>query len=236
MKQAIVLAVTLALVGCGGEAKKAAQAAADSAAQAKASAPPLLNPRMLNDTAPPVYHARFATSEGEFVVEVHRDWSPRGADRFYNLVKARYYDSVYVHRVLPGLAQFGFYPDPRINNFWLKRYIGDDPVKESNTRGRMTYAHAGKNTRATQIFINKEDNSNLDAQGFAPLGEVVDGGMAVVDKFYGGYGELAPDGNGPSPGQAAFKGNAYLSSDFPKLSLILNVTIDEAPAAPPSSK
>ena len=230
MRHSIALAVLVALVGCGGEAREAAeQAAADSVARARASVPPLLNPRLMNDTSPDLYRARFRTTAGEFVVEVHRDWAPRGADRFYNLVKAGYYDSVYVHRVTPNLAQFGFYPDPRINNFWLKRYIGDDPVTQSNTRGRVTFAHAGMNTRATQVFLNRQDNSRLDEQGFAPFGEVVEG-MESTDAFYGEYGELAPEGNGPIPGQAAFKGNEYLSTEFPELTQIQQVTIEAPPA------
>lgn len=233
MRERIALAwVVAALVGCGGNGGDAPDGAAgsagDSAAQAAASAPPLLNPRLMRDTAPPVYAARFETTVGEFTVEVHRDWAPRGADRFYNLVKAGYYDSVYVHRVTQGLAQFGFYPDPRINNFWLKRYIGDDPVTQSNTRGRITFAHAGKNTRATQVFLNRRDNVELDAQGFAPFGEVTEG-MEVTDRFYGGYGELAPKGSGPDPGQAAFKGNEYLAEQFPELTRIVRVTIEAAP-------
>lgn len=229
MRYSIGLALVVALVGCGsGADEEGGAGAADSAAEA---APPLLNPRLMRETSPGRYSARFETTAGVFLVDVHRDWSPRGADRFYNLVRAGYYDSVYVHRVTRGLAQFGFYPDPRINNFWLRRYIGDDPVVQSNTRGRLTFAHAGLNTRATQVFLNRQDNSELDAQGFAPFGEVVEG-MEVTDDFYGDYGELAPKGSGPDPGQAAFRGNEYLAEEFPELTKILRVTIEEA-AVPP---
>lgn len=229
MRYSIGLALVVALVGCGGGSDDEVGAgAADSVAVAT---PLLLNPRLMTETSPGRFRARFETTAGVFVVDVHRDWAPRGADRFYNLLRAGYYDSVYVHRVTRGLAQFGFYPDPRINNFWLRRYIGDDPVTQSNTRGRITFAHAGLNTRATQVFLNRQDNGALDAQGFAPFGEVVEG-MDVTETFYGGYGELAPQGDGPDPGQAAFRGNEYLAEQFPELTKIVQVTIEEAPGPP----
>jgi peptidyl-prolyl cis-trans isomerase A (cyclophilin A) len=169
----------------------------------------LLNPRLATDTAPPTYRARFETTAGSFVIEAHRDWAPRGADRFWNLVRARYYDSVYIHRVNPGIAQFGFHRDPRVNNLWLQRYIGDDPVVQSNTRGTVVFAHAGMNTRSTQLFINRVDNLQYDADRFAPFAEVVEG-LETIGNFYGGYGEVAPDGNGPVNGQAAFRGNEWM--------------------------
>jgi peptidyl-prolyl cis-trans isomerase A (cyclophilin A) len=229
MRYSIGFALVVALVGCGGGSDDEAGAgAADSVVVAT---PLLLNPRLMTETSPGRFRARFETTAGVFVVDVHRDWAPRGADRFYNLLRAGYYDSVYVHRVTRGLAQFGFYPDPRINNFWLRRYIGDDPVTQSNTRGRITFAHAGLNTRATQVFLNRQDNVALDAQGFAPFGEVVEG-MDVTEAFYGGYGELAPQGDGPDPGQAAFRGNEYLAEQFPDLTKIVQITIEEAPGPP----
>jgi peptidyl-prolyl cis-trans isomerase A (cyclophilin A) len=191
----------------------------------------LLNPRIATDTAPPTFRARFETTAGSFVVQVRRDWSPRGADRFWNLLRAGYYDSVYIHRVTPGIAQFGFHPDPRVNNLWLQRYIGDDPVVQSNTRGTVVFAHAGMNTRSTQIFINRLDNPQYDAERFAPFGEIVEG-LEAVGNFYGGYGEVAPDGNGPVNGQAAFRGNEYLGSEFPELTQILSITVEDDAAAP----
>jgi peptidyl-prolyl cis-trans isomerase A (cyclophilin A) len=191
----------------------------------------LLNPRIATDSAPPTFRARFETTAGSFVVQVHRDWSPRGADRFWNLLRAGYYDSVYIHRVTPGIAQFGFHRDPRVNNLWLQRYIGDDPVVQSNTRGTVVFAHAGMNTRSTQIFINRLDNPQYDAERFAPFGEIVEG-LETVGNFYGGYGEVAPDGNGPVNGQAAFRGNEYLSADFPELTQIVSITVEDDAAAP----
>ena len=227
----LLVVLALGLIGSGCAERDDAQADAGGASGDSVSPPLLLNPRLMTDTAPPIYRARFETTAGVFVIGVHRDWSPRGADRFYNLVRAGYYDSVYVHRVTPGLAQFGFHPDSRINNLWLRRYIGDDPVRESNTRGRVTFAHAGMNTRATQVFINRLDNSRLDEARFAPFGEVAEG-METVDAFYGEYGEMAPGGEGPNPRQAAFRGNAYFSEEFPELTQILTVTIEDASAGP----
>ncbi|MSR35816.1 MAG: peptidylprolyl isomerase [Gemmatimonadetes bacterium] len=233
MKRCVVLVVALAVGACGRDTTgRTAAAAPDSPA---APTHPLLDLRAMGDTAPSRYLVRFETTAGPLVIEVHRDWSPRGADRFYNLVQGGYFDSMYVHRVIPGgIAQFGFYPDPRINNVWLHKPIGDDPpVGHSNARGTITFAHNGMNTRTAQIFINLRDNPQFDDQKFVPFGVVAEG-MDAVDAFYDGYGELAPDGAGPDPGQAAFRGNAYLAEGFPKLSQIVKATLgEEAGAARP---
>lgn len=228
MRTCVALAVALALVGCGGErGGRTAEAAPDSA---KAPVNPLLDLRAMSDTAPPTYRVRFEATTGPFVVEVRRAWSPRGADRFYNLIQAGYYDSVYVHRVIPFvIAQFGFYKDPQINNVWLHKPVGDDPViGNSNKRGTITFAHSGMNTRTAQVFINLKDNPQFDDDKFVPFGEVVEG-MDAVDQLYDGYGELAPEGKGPDPGQAAYRGNAYLKEGFPELSMIVKATLVEGP-------
>jgi peptidyl-prolyl cis-trans isomerase A (cyclophilin A) len=212
--------------GSGGDGARTAQAAADTA-KPKAPVDPLLNMKAMSDTAPAVYRVDMQTSAGKVVIEVHRDWAPRGADHFYNLVQAGYYDSVYIHRVIPGgIAQFGFYKDPRINNFWLHKPIGDDPANgHSNKRGTVVFAQGGMNTRTAQVFFNLRDNTQFDKEKFVPFGEVVDG-MAAVDKFYDGYGELAPNGKGPNANTVAFKGNPFLQDSFPKLSLIVKSTIE----------
>jgi peptidyl-prolyl cis-trans isomerase A (cyclophilin A) len=236
MSRSIALVLALAVVGAGCEKVQEARARAEGPppVQPGDTASPqtlLLNPRLATDTAPPTYRARFETTAGSFVIEAHREWAPRGADRFWNLVRARYYDSVYIHRVTPGIAQFGFHKDPRVNNLWLQRYIGDDAVVQSNTRGTIVFAHAGMNTRSTQIFINRVDNTQYDAERFAPFGEIVEG-LETIGNLYGGYGEVAPDGKGPVNGQAAFRGNEYLSADFPELTQILSITIEDGAAAP----
>lgn len=188
---------------------------------------PLLNPRSPenNRTAPGEFTVRFSTSAGDFAVVVHRDWAPNGADRLYNLVSNGFYDGARFFRVLDGfMAQFGINGDPQVSAVWRGARIPDDPVVESNTRGRLTYAMGGPNTRTSQLFINYGNNATLDQQGFSPLGEVVEG-MEVVDRLYSGYGEGAPRGTGPDQGRIQFEGNAYLEAEYPELDYILQARI-----------
>ena len=187
--------------------------------------PMLLTPDALTETAPDVFQARFETSKGDFVIEVHRDWSPNGADRFYNLVSNGYYDDVRFFRVLAGfMAQFGIHGDSEVSAAWREQRLNDDPVVQSNARGFVSYAMGGANTRTTQIFINFGDNSRLDDMGFSPFGQVVEG-MEVVDQLYSGYGEGAPRGRGPSQGSLQARGNDYLMDDFPNLDFVRQATI-----------
>jgi len=183
------------------------------------------NPAALKEQAPPVYKVEFDTSKGPFVIEVHRDWAPNGADRFYNLVKNGFYDNVRFFRVIEGfMAQFGVNGDPKVSAAWREARIKDDPVKVSNKRTFVTFATAGPNTRTTQVFVNYGDNSNLDSQGFSPIGQVVSG-MKVVDSLYSGYGEGAPGGRGPNQARVQSEGNAYLASAFPNLDYVKKATI-----------
>jgi peptidyl-prolyl cis-trans isomerase A (cyclophilin A) len=186
----------------------------------------LANPAALTEQAPPTYNARFDTSKGSFTVEVHRDWAPNGADRFYNLVKNGFFDNARFFRVLSGfMVQFGINGDPKISAVWREARIKDDPVTKSNARGAITFATAGPDTRTSQVFINYADNSRLDRQGFAPFGIVIGNGMDVVDKLYAEYGEGAPSGQGPAQDRIQREGNAYLTSQFPKLDYIKKATI-----------
>jgi peptidyl-prolyl cis-trans isomerase A (cyclophilin A) len=190
---------------------------------------PLLQPRSATMTqpAPATFKAKFQTSQGDFVVEAQRDWAPLGVDRFYNLVKNGYYDGVCFFRVISGfMAQFGIHGDPKVSAAWRQERIQDDPVKQSNKRGYLSYAMAGPHTRTTQLFINYADNSRLDQMGFAPIGRVVEG-MDVVDRLYAGYGEGAPQGKGPHQGRLQTEGRAYLAKDFPQLDCIKSATIIE---------
>jgi cyclophilin family peptidyl-prolyl cis-trans isomerase len=189
----------------------------------------LKTPASLKEMAPAMYRVDFDTSVGIFTVEVHRDWAPNGADRFYNLVKNGYYDNVRFFRVIPGfMVQFGIHGDPALNSVWREARIPRDPVKQSNTRGFITYAMQGgpqgPDTRTVQVFINFGDNAQLDSSGFAPFGRVTKG-MDVVDKIYSGYGEGAPSGKGPDQGRLQGEGNAYLTKDFAKLDYIKKATI-----------
>jgi peptidyl-prolyl cis-trans isomerase A (cyclophilin A) len=194
---------------------------------AKPNREKLMNPAQLNEKAPDKFQVKFDTSKGEFTIEVTRDWSPIGVDHFYSLVKNGYYDGCRFFRVISGfMAQFGVNGNPEFNARLSEARIKDDPVKESNKRGYITYAKTGApNSRSTQLFINFGNNSSLDSQGFSPFGKVIGDGMKVVDSLYSGYGEGAPSGNGPDQNRAQMQGNAYLEKSFPKLDYIKTATI-----------
>jgi peptidyl-prolyl cis-trans isomerase A (cyclophilin A) len=187
----------------------------------------LMNPAALNAKAPETFNVKFDTTAGIFVVEVHRDWAPNGADRFYNLVKNGFYNNTRFFRVVPNfMVQWGINGDPNIQKHWEDANIKDDPVKQSNTRGNITYAQrSAPNSRSTQLFINFKDNSFLDNQRFAPFGKVVSG-MDVVDKINSTYGER------PDQSTIQTQGNAYLNKNFPKLDYIKTATIEQTAAAP----
>ena len=193
-----------------------------------AQAPSLKNPAPLKEQAPATYKVKFDTSVGVFVLQVNRDWAPLGADRFYNLVKNGFYDEARFFRAVPGfMVQFGINADPAVSTPWRAARIGVDPVKQSNKPMFITFAMGGTpDTRTTQVFINFGNNANLDAMGFAPFGEVIEG-KAVVNKIYTGYGEGAPRGKGPDQGRTQAEGNAYLMKDFPKLDFIKKATIEK---------
>lgn len=178
------------------------------------------------DQVPNQYTVELDTTKGAIVIEVNREWAPNGADRFYELVQKGYYTDVAFFRVIGGfMAQVGISGDPALNTEWRAKPIQDDPVKASNTRGTVTFATSGPNSRTTQFFINFGDNSRLDGMGFAPFGKVKD--MAPVDALYDGYGEGAPRGRGPSQGRMQTEGNAYLRESFPKLDYIKSAKIIE---------
>ncbi|KAF0126098.1 MAG: cyclophilin type peptidyl-prolyl cis-trans isomerase [Elusimicrobia bacterium] len=196
-----------------------------TAKEASTDMSPLLNPAGLTEQAPASFKVLFNTTKGDFTLEVNRDWSPLGADRFYNLVKAGYFTDVAFFRVIGGfMAQFGIHGDPKVSAAWRGARIQDDPVKQSNKRGYVSYAMAGPNTRTTQLFISFGDNSQLDSMGFSPFGKVVSG-MEIVDSLHDGYGEGAPNGRGPDQGRVQTQGNSYLKADFPKLDYIKSASL-----------
>jgi peptidyl-prolyl cis-trans isomerase A (cyclophilin A) len=189
--------------------------------------PALLDPSLATERAPDLYKVKMATTAGDFVIEVHRDWAPRGADRFYNLVKIGYFTNVAFFRVLTGfMAQAGFNGDPEVSKVWLNSRIKDDPVKQSNTQGMVSFAMGGPDTRSAQFFVNYGDNSYLDASGFSPFGKVIEG-FETVTKLYNGYGEGEPNGKGPAQGKIYRRGNDYLKGEFPELDYITSATIVE---------
>jgi peptidyl-prolyl cis-trans isomerase A (cyclophilin A) len=199
-----------------------------SSGDGSAAVPDIHNPAdpAFATQAPDSFRARFSTTKGDFVIAVHREWAPLGADRFYNLVRSGYYDGVRFFRVLPGfMAQFGIHGDTAVTAAWRERRIADDPVRRTNGRGMVTFATAGPGTRTTQIFINYGNNDRLDGMGFAPFGQVVEG-MEVVDKLYGDYGEGAPRGRGPDQFRLNVEGEKYLARQFPRLDKITKVTVE----------
>jgi peptidyl-prolyl cis-trans isomerase A (cyclophilin A) len=191
----------------------------------------LSNPASLTEKAPDTYKVKFDTSKGAFTVEVTRDWAPLGADRFYNLVKNGYFDNCRFFRVISNfMVQFGISGDKDLNTAWREAKIQDDPAKESNKRGYITFATSGPNTRTTQVFINFKDNAALDKMGFTPFGKVVEG-MDVVDSLYAEYGEGAPRGKGPNQMKMQSEGNAYLEKEYPKLDHVKSAVIAGGEAA-----
>jgi peptidyl-prolyl cis-trans isomerase A (cyclophilin A) len=183
--------------------------------------PALLHPAKLTAKAPSVYRVVFTTTKGSFTVTVHRQWSPHGADRFYNLVRSRFYDGDEFFRVVKGfVVQFGISGFPAVSGAWQNATIKDDPVKASNARGTITFADAGPDTRTTQVFVNLGNNASLDGQGFSPFGRVTSG-MSVVDKLYSGYGEAVTT----LQGEISARGNSFLRKHFPKLDRVLRARV-----------
>jgi len=179
-------------------------------------------------TAPAVFRVKFETTAGNFIVEVHRDWSPHGADRFYDLVRTRYYDDSRFFRVVPGKwAQFGINGDPKIAQRERHHTTPDDVLKQHNVFGYIAFSNTGPNTRSTQVYINLADNTarNDMEAGFAPFGKVIEG-MEVVEKLYGGYGEHSGGGMRAGHQDQMFEGgNTYLDREFPKLDRLIRATI-----------
>ncbi len=185
-----------------------------------------------SEKAPDQYNVKFETTCGDFVIEVHRDWAPVGADRFHELVSKEFFNECGFFRVVPDfMVQFGINGDPKIQKDWRDAKIKDDKVTKSNKKGYITFATSGPNSRTSQVFINFADNSFLDSQGFAPFGQVVEG-MEVVEKINAQYGER------PDQGEIQERGNEYLKEAFPKLDFVKKATIvkPDAPKAPDGDK
>ena len=214
----VVALTALAVSACAGE-----EAPPDPDAELRRD--PLLRANNYAETAPARFQVTLETSAGNVVIDVHRSWAPLGADRFYSLVRGGYYDDTRVYRVVDGfMAQFGLNGNPYVNQVWKSEFLVDDPVVETNARGRVAFAKGGRHTRTTEVFISYKDNTALDGEGFAPFGEVIEG-MDVVDAFYADYGDGPPRGDGPYQAMAAARGNEYLDADFPELTRIIRATV-----------
>jgi peptidyl-prolyl cis-trans isomerase A (cyclophilin A) len=190
----------------------------------------LMNPALMKAKAPNTFKVRFTTTQGVFEVEAHREWSPLGADRFYNLVRHGYFTNAHFFRVVPGfVVQFGLNANPAVNTVWRGASIQDDPVKQTNAKGSLTFATSGPNSRTTQLFINLGENTRLDGMGFSPFGNVITG-MDVVEKLYSAYGEA------PDQGRIQAEGKTYLDKEFPLLDSIKTARVETVPAAAPAVK
>ena len=219
---AVAAALALATVGCS---RTGSGTGEPSPADRRAL---LLQPEheYWSRPAPERFIVSVETTRGTFVLAIERRLAPRGADRLYRLVQAGYFDDSRFFRVVPGfIAQFGIPGDPAVTQVWKDRAIEDDSVRTSNVRGTIAYAMNGPNTRTTQLFVSLADNSRLDAQGFSPLGRVVEG-MDVVDRLYGGYGENAGGGiRRGQQGRMMAEGNAHLDRDYPRLDRLIRASV-----------
>lgn len=208
----------------GRRGKPLLAAAAALAVLSCAGAGALRDPAVSDPRSPDVWRARFEMTSGVFVVEVHREWAPRGADRFHRLVRAGYYDDSRIFRVIPGyIVQFGIAGDPRLARAWRYAYFPDDRSARPCARGMVAFADRAPNTRATQLFVNLADNPSLDTGEFAPFGRVV-AGMDVVERFHG-YGRAGPQGERTDQGAIFDGGNGYLDARYPALDSILRVRV-----------
>jgi len=245
-------ALTLLMLACGGEvvetpepppepapkaqpdpvdqvraARKAEPATLELWTLPEGAHPAMTDPTQATETAPDSYKVKLVTTKGEAIIQVHREWAPNGADRFYNLVKIGFFSDIAFFRAIDKfMVQGGISGYPEVAKVWRDAHIQDDPKRESNTKGRVTFATAGPNTRTTQFFINYKDNSFLDNQGFSPIGEVIEG-MDIIDSLHKGYGEGAPSGRGPNQMRIQAQGNAYLQDKFDKLDYIKSATLVE---------
>lgn len=220
------LAALLLVAGCDG----APAGTPPTSTAPTANANPLLDPNHpeMKKQAPAEFRVRFDTDAGDFVVRVTRAWAPLGADRFYNLARLGFFDGNRFFRVVPGfVTQFGLNGDPLISAAWKNATFPDDPRQRPNTRGTITFANAGPNSRTTQVFINFKDNPALDAEGrgFCPFGEVM-AGLDAVDRVCADYaeGSGAPE---PDQGRIQAEGNEYLRREFPRLTFILKAVVAE---------
>ena len=205
------LGFALLLAGCGGQAPVEKKAVT-------------VTPK-IDGVMPEVWRVLFDSSKGSFVIEVHKDWAPKGAERFWKLVNMGFFNNTRIYRVRPDfIAQFGLSGDPQTNSMLSASVVEDDPAKQKNEKGTISFAQSGPRSRRTQVFVNLKDNSVLDKDGFVPFGKVTQG-MDVFEKLYSGYGEWEPPGRGPNAMRILTQGNEYLDTHFPKLDKIIRAKV-----------
>jgi peptidyl-prolyl cis-trans isomerase A (cyclophilin A) len=223
----LLFSFLLSACGSGGETTPSSPIkSTEDRAVTEKSAPLSADRSDKKEKAPDKFAVTFETAKGDIIIDVTREWAPLGADRFYSLVRSGYYNDVAFFRVIKGfMAQAGISGNPELNAKWRTMRIADDPVKQSNTKGMVTFATGGANSRTTQIFINFGNNSRLDRMGFAPFGKVRD--MQAAEALYSEYGEGAPRGRGPNQQRLQMQGNTYLRSDFPELDYIKTARVIE---------
>ena len=188
--------------------------------------PALRDPSKARERAPEGFSVRFETTAGPLDFECQRKSAPNGVDRFYNLVKAGFFQDIAFFRVVkeprPFVIQFGIHGDPSISEVWRDASLPADPVVKTNSRGTLTFAQAGSpDSRTTQLFVNLGDNSQLDKMGFSPICDVTGDGMSTLDRVNGQYGE-APSGQ---QSRIQRDGNAFLRSEFPALDYIASGSV-----------
>lgn len=239
----VALCLAFSISGCGGAPPEVEEPTApeqtagqEVAEEPESAAPAEAEPESAPEpepAPPPAYEkpegaitVKLETTKGDIIIDVVPVWAPKGAERFLELVGSGYYTDVAFFRVMKGfMAQTGVSGEPKLNKKWGSKRIKDDPVMKRNKRGTVTFAHAGPNSRTTQFFINLVDNTQLDASGFSPFGQVRD--MTAADALYSGYGDGPPNGKGPDQQKIKTKGNKFLKEQFPELDYIISTTIIE---------
>ena len=188
-----------------------------AAGQAAATAS-LKSPASLTEKAPDTYKANFDTSAGAFVVEVHRDWAPIGADRFYNLVKNGFFDNARFFRVVPNfMVQFGLHGDPTVQSVWRAANLKDDPVKESNKKGYVTFATPDPTPAPRRCSSTSRITPASTVRALRPS-------VRWCPAWTSSRKSPASTAR-PNQGRIQAEGNAYLTKEFPKLDYTKKATI-----------
>jgi len=161
--------------------------------------------------------------QGEFTVTVREKKAPVAAARFREMVHGGFFNNCAFFRVLTGyVVQWGISGNVTMQREWDAHGPLRDEAKitepDWNMRGTIAFITTGPNSRGTQLFVNYDDNHPLDAKtaGLAPVpfGRVVSG-MSTLSAVYAGYRER------PKAASIRARGDAYLRTEFPKLSYIV---------------